>query len=58
MMQRDNREAYEALEGIKRESERIKASNSDLQERIRVLSARQLPPGVSPEEVQRIRAEL
>jgi chromosome segregation ATPase len=53
-----NRESIGVLEDFKRETERLKAANSELQDRIRDLSARQLPPGVTPEEVQRIRAEL
>lgn len=55
-MRSESREAYEILDNLKRESERLKATNAELQSKLRELGSR--PKGISNEEYGALKEEL
>jgi hypothetical protein len=55
-MRSESKEAYEILESIKRESERLRAANAEFQKKLRDLEAK--PKGLSADEQKLLREEL
>ncbi len=55
-LKNESREAYQVLEGVKREAERFKVANSELQNKLRDLANR--PPEISPEDYRRLKDAL